>query len=437
MMVLFLAFAFIGCPAEPDPVPPVTPEPEPEPPVNNFKGNVFVGEFSEGSYSEIWGYIEFLDDTNGKIGMADYDEGEPIIIDQPFTYSVTDDKATITATMEGEEFTVTTGKLTNGSFTLSIDGEETVCTKGDKSLFDVYTVCYGEETLDKDFFCELEYYAEVLDVEDDYNLDTANKKIVLTANGHKKCCEPWTILQGEDRYEDEDYIESMEMFNMLGLNKPTDYTIDIETLTITVTESGMGKIEAAMWTVLDPDGNTVTTFLPLEEAELEYILLNYYERFGLENGDYIRDDAEKTITLTASGWTKVQAAMGGGSGGDDSSEEWTVQYPEGAIVKTFASFEEAEAFASDIDLVVTDDYTVNSENQTIILTVSGWEKVQAAMAGGSDDETWTVLDPEGIPFTTFESYEEVQEYLEENELELGVDYTMDEETHTIRHLPKD
>ena len=62
------------------------------------------------------------------------------------------------------------------------------------------------------------------------------------------------------------------------------------------------------------------------------------------------------------------------------------------------------------------------------------------MGGGSEDEEgnggvtsekWTVLDPEGIPFTTFESYEEVQEYVEENELELGIDYTMDEEKHTI------
>ena len=41
------------------------------------------------------------------------------------------------------------------------------------------------------------------------------------------------------------------------------------------------------------------------------------------------------------------------------------------------------------------------------------------------------IDPEGSFLTTFESFEELQEYVEVNELELGIDYTMDEETHTI------
>ena len=224
----------------------------PETPVvtNNFKGNVFIAELSVESYSKIWGYIEFIDDTNGKMGIAEYDEfGNPIIIEQPFTYSVTGDVATLNA---GED-TVTTSKLTDGIFTFSTEYEDytvlMTCTKGDKSLFDAWTVCYGEEILDKDFFYEFEDYVEVLDVEDDYELDTANKKIVLTVNGYKKCCQPWTIVADGEDNENENYIYSMLMFNMIGLNETTDYTIDIDTLTITVTDSGMEKIQDATWTI--------------------------------------------------------------------------------------------------------------------------------------------------------------------------------------------
>lgn len=189
LMVVFLVVGFIGCKTESD---------SPKAPVvtNNFKGNVFVAEYSKESDSGIWGYIEFIDETNGKMGIPDYDEAEkPIIREQPFTYSVTDDVATLKATMEGEEFTVTTSKLINGKFTFDTEGKngdgETfsvsiTCTKGDKSLFDVWTVVYEEEDQMKDFFYEFEDYVELLVEGDDYSKDDATKTITLTASGWGK-----------------------------------------------------------------------------------------------------------------------------------------------------------------------------------------------------------------------------------------------------------
>lgn len=385
LLVLVVLFSFVACDNGSTPTEPPateTPTTETPAPVNNFKGNVFVAEYSVGSYSDYWGYIEFIDDTNGKMGQAGYDEAwKPIpITEQPFTYSVTDDVATIKATMDGMQFTVTTSKLTDGRFTFSTEDVDTetgetysvlvTCTKGDKSLFDVWTVCYEEEDLMKDFFYEFEDYVELLDVEDDYELDTANKKIVLTANGDKKCRGDWTIVIIEDVVsEEENYIDNMLIFNMIGLNKTTDYTIDIDTLTITVTESGMEKIQDATWTISYPDEG-------FEVTELEFMLLDFYESFGLVDGDYTKDDAAKTITLTDSGWAKVQAAMGGDpEGGEVTSETWTVLDPEGNTLMTFPSFEAAQAYATENGLDSDVDYTMDPENQTITLTEAGLAKV--------------------------------------------------------------
>lgn len=307
-MVVFLVVGFIGCKTETDPK-------DSPAPVNNFKGNVFVAEYSLGYYSGIWGYIEFIDDTNGKTGEADYDEsGNLIIIEKPFTYSVTGDVATMKATMEGEEYTITTSKLTGGIFTFSTEyvdeeTEETIsilmtCTKGDKSSFDVWTALYQEDVVRKAFYIEFEDYFEILVVGDDYNLDEANKKIVLTENGYKKCHEPWVIKIGGESSDNERFIDNMLIFNMIGLEEKTDYTIDIKTLTITITDSGMKKIEDATWTISYPDKS-------FELPTLEFALPLFYEYYKLvEEADYTKDDATKTVTLTASGWAKVEAAKG-------------------------------------------------------------------------------------------------------------------------------
>ena len=325
LMVVFLVVGFIGCKTETDPVPPeqetpVTPDPvkpgqETPAVTNKFKGNVFVAEYSLGYYSGIRGYIEFIDNTNGKMGEADYDEfGNPIIIEQPFTYSVTDDVATLKATMDDKEVTVTTSKLTGGIFTFSTEyvgekPEETIsilmtCTKGDKSLFDVWTARYLESDVKKAFYFEFEDYFEILVVGDDYELDEANKKIVLTENGYKKCCQSWVINFGEESSADEEFIDNMLTFNMIGLEEKTDYTIDIENLTITVKGSGMEKIKDATWTISNPDKS-------IEITRLEFELPYMYECYKLVEGtDYTKNDATKTVTLTASGWAKVEAAEG-------------------------------------------------------------------------------------------------------------------------------
>lgn len=260
LMVVFLVVGFIGCKTESDP---------PKAPVvtNNFKGNVFVAVSSVESWSGIWGYIEFIDETNGKMGIPNYDEeSNPIITDQPFTYSVTDDVATITATMEGEEFTVTTSGLIDNSFTFSTEdvdeesGEKIsilmTCTKGDKSLFDVWTVRYEEEDLMKDFFYEFEDYVELLVEEDDYTKDDATKTITLTASGYAKVQAAMGDTEGGDSGEVYYYMHNGELYGgqntledflyeveLYDLVEGTDYEIDHENMCINFTDSGCAKLE--------------------------------------------------------------------------------------------------------------------------------------------------------------------------------------------------
>lgn len=65
------------------------------------------------------------------------------------------------------------------------------------------------------------------------------------------------------------------------------------------------------------------------------------------------------------------------------------------------------------DLVEGTDYNIDHKNKYINFTDSGVEKLGI----GSDDETWTVLDPEGNPLETFESLEAAGAFASSNELE--------------------
>ena len=322
-MVVFLVVGFIGCKTESDPKDPPAPE-------NNFKGKTFLGMTGEGEDAEFVSYIIFTSDKDCEVMF--FDE-EPM----PATYTVADDVATLTGTGDYAALQLSTTKLTDGKFSITIPP---AVSKEEKDI----VVSYAVGTL-------------------------------------------WTILY--------DIPDSDEDFS---------------------------------W--------------KMPEEELEAAV----ENSGFVEADYTKDDATKTITLTASGYEKVQALMGGGSGeegGEVTSETWTVMY-NGITVDTFESLEAAGAFASNIGLVENVDYTVNNETQTITLTDAGWIKVQA-MGGGSEEEgnggvtseKWTGVDPEGIPFTTFESFEEVKEHVEVNGLELGVDYTLDEEKHIIYLLAKE
>ena len=257
LMVVFLVVGFIGCKTESDP---------PKAPVvtNNFKGKTFIGMEGEGEEAYFASYIVFTSDKDCEVMF--FDEAP-----MPATYTVADDVATLKGTGEYAALQLSTTKLTDGKFSITIP-----------------TTVSGEE----------------------------ENIVVSYAVGTL-----WTILY--------DIPDSDEDFS-----------------------------------------------LKMPEEELEYAV----EHFGFGEGDFIQNDAEKTITLTESGWAKVQAAMGGGSeeeGGEVTGDTWTVLDPEGNEVMTFDSLEEAGAFATENGLDSDVDYTMNNENQTITLTADGWEKVSA------------------------------------------------------------
>ena len=108
-----------------------------------------------------------------------------------------------------------------------------------------------------------------------------------------------------------------------GLAEKTDYTIDEAKKEIVLTASGMAKVDAAMgggssetpvageYKVVY-EGVAVMEGLTLEAANA------MATEFGLiENTDYTINNETKTITLTASGMAKVEAAESGNPGAGD------------------------------------------------------------------------------------------------------------------------
>lgn len=321
LMLLLAAFAFVGCPTPEQPAPTPDPEPTPAPvaPVNNFKGNVYVMSYEIFGESQIGGYIEFVDDANGKIGFIEYKangEETPILeIDEiPFTYSVLDDVATIRLTENDEEITFTTSKLTDNKFTFIADDETYTCIKGEKSYFEVWTLCYNDQNVTEVLLVEF-IYTDGLYEGQDYNLDSVNKKIELTELGYIKITVPFKIYDDMGNEVDEDnempYLLFMNMVKEFELNENTDYTVDFDLYTIKMTESGMAKIEAAMggseeiWIFVGPDGNELElSFSSLEEA-LDFAAFAEL----IEVDDYTKDEANKAIILTESGFEKVSQWM--------------------------------------------------------------------------------------------------------------------------------
>lgn len=312
LMVVFLVVGFIGCKTESDP---------PKTPVvtNNFKGKTFLGMTGEGEDAYYAGYIIFTSDKDCEVMF--FDE-EPM----PATYTVADDVATLTGTGEYAVIQLSTTKLTDGKFSITIPP---AVSKQENDI----VVSYEVGTL-------------------------------------------WTILY--------DIPDSDEDFS---------------------------------W--------------KMPEEELEAAV----ENFGFEEDDYTKDDTTKTITLTASGWAKVQAAMGGGSEDEEGGEVtgWTVMY-NGTTVETFESFEEVETFGSSIELVEDDDYTVDYENQIITLTDAGAEKVQDAMGGdtegGDSGEVYYYMHNGEL----YGGQNTLEDFLYEVELYglvEGTDYTIDHENMCI------
>ncbi len=317
LMLLLAAFAFVGCPTPEQPAPTPDPEPTPVAPVNNFKGNVYVMNYEMYGESEIEGYIEFVDDANGKIGLIEYKangEEAPILeIDEiPFTYSVLDDVATIRLTENDEEITFTTSKLTDNKFTFIADDETYTCIKGEKSYFEVWTLCYNDQNVFEVLLVEF-IYTDGLYEGQDYSFDS-DKKINLTELGFKKITGSFKIYADDDMeniVDEMPYLLFMNMVKEFELNENTDYTVDFDLYTIKMTESGMAKIEAIMggageewWYFMDPNGNILDEdtlyFSSLEEA------VGYASFLELVEGEHYNiDPEEKGIILTDLGMAKI------------------------------------------------------------------------------------------------------------------------------------
>ena len=305
LMLLLAVFAFVGCPTPEQPAPTPTPEQpaggnegteqkpsaggngegkEENTPVvtNNFKGKTFLGMTGEGEDAYFASYIIFTSDKDCEVMF--FDE-EPI----PATYTVADDVATLTGTGENAELQLSTTKLTDGKFSITIppavSGEE-----------ENIVVSYAVGTL-------------------------------------------WTILY--------DIPDSDEDFS-----------------------------------------------LKMPEEELEFAV----EYFEFVEDDYTKDDATKTITLTASGFAKVLAAMGGDEEGDQPADGEYIVMHNGEIFTSFSTLEEFEAFLSELDKYdpKTDSGDYYSDDAfTVVLTDEGYAK----LTGNGDDEEDPPADDEELPET--------------------------------------
>ena len=446
LMVVFLVVGFIGCKTETDPK-------DPPAPVNNFKGKTFLGMTGEGEDAYFASYIVFTSDKDCEVMF--FDE-EPM----PATYTVADDVATLKGTGEYAALQLSTTKLTDGKFSITIpsavSGEEEDIVVS-YAVGTLWTILYDIPESDEDF--SLKMPEEELDaavehfgfVEADYDKNDATKTVTLTASGWAKVQAAMgggseeeesgsstggntetpetpetpvvtnnfkgkTFLgmtgEGEDAYF-ASYIvftsdKDCEVMFFDEEPMPATYTVadDVATLkgtgeyaalqlsttkltdgkfSITIPSAVSGEEEdivvsyavGTLWTILYDIPESDEDFsLKMPEEELDAAV----EHFGFVEADYDKNDATKTVTLTASGWAKVQAAMGGGSeeeGSEVTGETWTVLDPEGNEVMSFPSLEAAGAFATENGLDSDVDYTMDHENQTITLTADGWEKVSA------------------------------------------------------------
>ena len=189
LMVVFLVVGFIGCKTESDP---------PKAPVvtNNFKGKTFIGMEGEGEDAEFVSYIIFTSDKDCEVMF--FDE-EPM----PATYTVADDVATLKGTGEYAALQISTTKLTDGKFSITIPPavsrqEEDIVVS--YAVGTLWTILYDIPDSDEDFSWkmpeeELEAAVEHFGFEeDDYTKNDATKTITLTVSGYAKV----QALMGDD-----------------------------------------------------------------------------------------------------------------------------------------------------------------------------------------------------------------------------------------------
>ena len=208
---------------------------EPPAPVNNFNGKTFIGMTGEGEEAYFASYIVFTSDKDCEVMF--FDEAP-----MPATYTVADDVATLKGTGEYAALQLSTTKLTDGKFSITIPP---AVSKEEEDI----VVSYAVGTL-------------------------------------------WTILY--------DIPESDEDFS-----------------------------------------------LKMPEEELEAAV----EHYGFVEADYDKNDATKTVTLTASGWAKVRAAMGSGSSTGGNTE--TPETPANTTTPVTAEFLQGKTFYSTVTILTT------------------------------------------------------------------------------------
>lgn len=170
-------------------------------------------------------------------------------------------------------------------------------------------------------------------------------------------------------------------------------------------------------------------------------------------GDY-KDLELKTSKLTDGKFTLVVPAKVTG-GQDDLTvsyvvgdknvfDEWEVWYNGKAVEdkegKITLIYGELEEMAKDLKLEKTKDYTLDEVNKRVVLTQSGYKKVQPDSSDQSpsgpeiqpENEVWAVYyngNPLGDDFTG--TFAELEAKAKELDLKLGDDYTLDETNRRI------
>lgn len=179
-MVVFLVVGFIGCKTETDPK-------DSPAPVNNFKGKTFVGMTGEGEKASFASYIIFTSDKDCEVSFF----GESI----PATYTVADDVATLKGTGEYAAVQLSTTKLTDGKFSITIppavsqEKEDIVVSY---AVGTMWTIFYDIPDSNEDFTYKMPEEALDMALESykfeaaDYTKDDATKTVTLTASGYEK-----------------------------------------------------------------------------------------------------------------------------------------------------------------------------------------------------------------------------------------------------------
>ena len=118
------------------------------------------------------------------------------------------------------------------------------------------------------------------------------------------------------------------------------------------------------------------------EIETFSTLTDFYTKYGTkltEKEDYTVSEASKTITLTKSGYDKIN----GTGGGDDPviGTSYSLKYGDTVIEKSIT----LDGFYSKYGakLIESEDYSISEASKTITLTKSGYDKINGT--GGGDD----------------------------------------------------